>query len=41
MAGSVVTFFAELPDPRSPLGRRHQLGDLLTIAICGVICGAV
>lgn len=40
MAGSVVTFFAELPDPRSPLGRRHQLGDLLTIAICGVICGA-
>ena len=40
MAGSVVTFFAELPDPRSPLGRRHLLSDVLTIAICGVICGA-
>jgi predicted transposase YbfD/YdcC len=40
MADSVVTFFAELPDPRSPLGRRHLLSDVLTIAICGVICGA-
>jgi predicted transposase YbfD/YdcC len=40
MAGSVVTFFAELPDPRSPLGRRHLLGDVVTIAVCGVICGA-
>lgn len=40
MAGSVVTFFSALPDPRSPLGRRHLLSDVLTIAICGVICGA-
>ena len=40
MAGSVVAFFAEVPDPRSPLGRRHRLSDVLTIAICGVICGA-
>lgn len=40
MADSVVTYFSDLPDPRSPLGRRHLLTDVLTIAICGVICGA-
>jgi len=37
---SVMTHFADLPDPRSPLGRRHVLTDLLTIAICAVVCGA-
>ena len=40
MADSISTYFADLPDPRSPLGRLHRLGDLLSIAICGVICGA-
>jgi predicted transposase YbfD/YdcC len=40
MADSIVTQFADLPDPRSPHGRQHQLSDILTIAICGVICGA-
>jgi predicted transposase YbfD/YdcC len=37
---SIMTHFADLPDPRSPLGRRHVLSDLLTLAICAVICGA-
>lgn len=37
---SVMTHFASLPDPRSPLGKRHVLSDMLTIAICAVICGA-
>lgn len=37
---SLMTYFQDLPDPRSPLGRRHVLCDLLTIAICAVICGA-
>jgi hypothetical protein len=37
---SVMTHFASLADPRSPLGRRHVLSDMLTIAICAVICGA-
>src|SRR3954452_16073360 len=37
---SVMTHFADLPDPRSPLGRRHVLSDLLAVAICAVVCGA-
>lgn len=37
---SVMTYFQDLPDPRSPLGRRHVLCEMLTIAICAVICGA-
>ena len=40
MANSIAMHFSDLPDPRSPLGRRHVLSDLLTIAICAVICGA-
>jgi predicted transposase YbfD/YdcC len=39
-ASSIMTHFADLPDPRSPLGRRHGLSDLLTIAVCAVVCGA-
>jgi DDE_Tnp_1-associated len=39
-ASSVMTYFADLADPRSPLGRRHVLSDLLAVAICAVICGA-
>ena len=37
---SVFTHFADLPDPRRPRGRLHVLGDLLTIALCAVVCGA-
>ena len=40
MADSILTHFSELPDPRSVRGRQHELSDILTIAICGVICGA-
>jgi|JI7StandDraft_1071085.scaffolds.fasta_scaffold85882_2 predicted transposase YbfD/YdcC len=32
--------FADLPDPRSEINRRHLLTDILTIALCGVISGA-
>ena len=39
-AHSIMRHFEDLPDPRSPLGRRHVLSDLLAIAICAVICGA-
>lgn len=31
---------SELPDPRVERTRLHQLLDVLTIGICGVICGA-
>jgi len=32
--------FAALPDPRVERGRRHELLDIVTIALCAVICGA-
>jgi predicted transposase YbfD/YdcC len=39
-APSIMTYFCSLEDPRSDHTRRHQLIDIITIAICGVICGA-
>ena len=32
--------FATLVDPRIERTKRHQLLDIITIALCGVICGA-
>jgi hypothetical protein len=32
--------FGNLEDPRSDHTRQHELIDIITIAICGVICGA-
>src|SRR5579875_1464652 len=32
--------FAALPDPRSPLGRRHLLPALLALVTVAVLCGA-
>jgi len=40
IANSIMTHFRDLPDPRKPLGKRHVLSDMLTIALCAVICGA-
>ena len=40
MAKSILEHFAELPDPRMERTKLHQLGDILAIAICAVICGA-
>ena len=37
---SIQEYFAELEDPRSHINRRHLLGDLIVIAICGVLAGA-
>lgn len=36
----VVRFFADMQDPRSDQGKRHDLLETITIAICAVICGA-
>jgi predicted transposase YbfD/YdcC len=36
----LLRYFAELPDPRMDRTKRHLLGDIITIAICAVICGA-
>jgi predicted transposase YbfD/YdcC len=37
---SIQAHFADLEDPRIDRTRRHDLMDILVIAICAVICGA-
>ena len=39
-ATSIISFFEELPDPRSEVNRLHLLGDVIVIAICGVLANA-
>jgi predicted transposase YbfD/YdcC len=40
MVESIQQYFSELSDPRSELGRRHRLDEMVTIAILAVICSA-
>jgi hypothetical protein len=37
---SILDFFEDLEDPRSTINRKHLLGDLIVISICGVLAGA-
>jgi predicted transposase YbfD/YdcC len=37
---SIHKHFARLPDPRINRRKRHRLTDLITIALCAVLCGA-
>lgn len=37
---SLIECLAALPDPRDSQGRRHQLIDVIVIAVCATICGA-
>ena len=37
---SIADHFAQMSDPRVERTRRHKLIDIITIAICAVICGA-
>jgi predicted transposase YbfD/YdcC len=39
-SASIHEHFAALTDPRSDHGKQHSLLDIITIALCGVICGA-
>ena len=39
-SASVMDHFQDLEDPRVERSKRHGLLDILTIAICAVICGA-
>ena len=39
-SASVMDHFQDLEDPRIERSKRHGLLDILTIAICAVICGA-
>jgi predicted transposase YbfD/YdcC len=40
MALAISDVFADLPDPRMERNKRHHLTDILTIALCAVLCGA-
>ena len=37
---SLVEHFSSLEDPRRPQGRRHNLLDIITMTICGLVAGA-
>lgn len=37
---SLITIFRDMPDPRSGNARRHELLDILTIALVASVCGA-
>lgn len=37
---TIADYFVDLEDPRIERTKRHQLIDIITIAICAVICGA-
>jgi hypothetical protein len=39
-AGSLLSFLASVPDPRSRHGRRHPLPAILTTVCCAIMCGA-
>ena len=36
---SLIGVFSELEDPRIDRTKRHSLTDIITIAICAVVCG--
>ncbi len=40
MATSIRKHLSVLPDPRGKQGRQHLFEDIVTIAVCAVICGA-
>ena len=37
--GSIGSYFESLSDPRHERNRKHLLGDIAVIAVCGIICG--
>ena len=37
---SIAVHFAALPDPRVERTKEHRLVDLMTVALCAVLCGA-
>src|SRR5918999_803904 len=41
LAGCAIrAHFAALPDPRVDRTKRHELLDVVTVALCAVVCGA-
>ena len=37
LGSRLVKAFEQVPDPRSPLGRRHSLPAILTLAVCAML----
>ena len=37
--GSLLSYLAQVPDPRGRKGRRHPLSAMLTAVVCGFLCG--
>ncbi|MDR0716235.1 MAG: transposase family protein, partial [Azoarcus sp.] len=37
---TLISVFAQLEDPRSGPARRHDLCEMILIALCAVLCGA-
>jgi predicted transposase YbfD/YdcC len=37
---TIIEYFSDINDPRIDRSKRHKLIDIVTIAICAVICGA-
>lgn len=37
---TIAEHFNDIDDPRVELNKLHKLADIITIAICAVICGA-
>ena len=37
---SLLSFLAEVPDPRSRFGRQHPLPAVLALVCCAILCGA-
>jgi len=40
ISNNLNAYFTQLADQRRKAGRRHKLIDIITIAICGIMCGA-
>ena len=38
--GSILDYFKEIEDPRVERTKKHNLMDILVIAICAILCGA-
>ncbi len=37
---TIAEYFVDIDDPRIERSKLHKLTDIITIAICAVICGA-
>jgi predicted transposase YbfD/YdcC len=40
IGGSLLSFLAKIPDPRSRHGRQHPLSAILGLTCCAIMCGA-